>query len=97
MLKKFLLLAAVSAFAVFNAFGADAVPVKAQIKKCKFSIGREHPGAKGQMSAVADGVSMKYDFTGGGHYTGVEYYPGANNADYFELTFHPKQVTRYFL
>ncbi len=97
MLKKFLLLAAVSAFAVFNAFGADAVPVKAQIKKCKFSIGREHPGAKGQMSAVADGVSMKYDFTGGGHYTGVEYHPGANNADYFELTFHPKQVTRYFL
>ena len=76
---------------------ADAVAYKPQAKKCKFSTGREHPGAKGSMSVVPDGIQIKYDFTGGGQYVGVEYHPGENSADHFELTFLPKQNTRYFV
>ena len=98
MLKKIVFcLLLCSAFAVCSTVCADTAVVKAQLKKCKFSIGREHPGAKGKMSAAEDGVSMTYDFSSGGHYTGVEYYPGANSAENFEITFHPKQSTRYFL
>ena len=86
-----------AAFLFAAAASADAVAIRTQIKKCKFSIGREHPGAKGSMTEASDGVVMNYDFSGGGLYTGIEYHPGANTADHFELTFRPEQQTRYFL
>ena len=97
MLKKAYLLSIAAAFFMVFAADAEGIAVKTGINKCKFSIGREHPGAKGRMYSSADGVAMDYDFTGGGLYTGIEYHPGKNTADHFEFTFHPKQTTRYYL
>ncbi len=98
---RIVLTAVLSALSFCLVFAGDTpknnvLPI--EIDGCSLTLGREFPGAKGDLKEDSDGnVLIEYDFTEGGRYVGAEVKLPVRNLKDYSVAFDAKQTSRISL